>query len=135
LKLFIEAQASISVPSTGGEKLRRYGPVKQAVAVLGKHRRVPNSIVDAQSHEPAKQQVSVEPLHQLPLGAHGIKGLQQHCPQQPFRRDRRPTRPGIKRGEIQRQCRKGCIGDLTDHPQRMVAPNPRLQINIAEKPS
>ena len=48
---------------------------EQAVAVLRKHGRVPDRTVDCQTDEPAKQQVCVEPLHQLPLRAHRIKGL------------------------------------------------------------
>ena len=28
---------------------------------------------------------------------------------------------------------KGFVGVLTDHPQRMIAANPRLEIDIAEK--
>ncbi len=60
----------------GGEKLRRYGPVQQAVAVFRKHGRVPDFVVDGQANEPAKQKISVEPLHQLSLGgAHGVSRL------------------------------------------------------------
>jgi len=60
----------------GGEKLRRDRPVQQAISVLGEHRRVPHWILDAEPDKPAKQKISVEPLHQLSLGgAHGVSRL------------------------------------------------------------
>ncbi len=57
-----------------------HAAVEQAVAVLGKGRGVPDGIVDAQADEPAEQQIEVELLHQLALGADRIEGLQQHRP-------------------------------------------------------
>ncbi len=31
--------------------------------------------IDAEPDEPAEQQVEIQTLHRLPLGAHGIEGL------------------------------------------------------------
>ena len=72
----------------GTQERRRHTAVEQAVAVLGERRGVPYRIVDTESDEPAKQQVKVQPLHQLTFGAHRVEGLQQHRAQQLLRRDR-----------------------------------------------
>ena len=42
---------------------------RQFYAVLGEHRHVPHRIVDAETDEPAEQQIVVQLLHQLPLRA------------------------------------------------------------------
>ena len=44
--------------------------------VLGEHGRVPDRIVRREANEPAKQQIVVELLHQLALGANRIEHLQ-----------------------------------------------------------
>ncbi len=50
----------------GEESLRHIGS-QQPIAVLGEHRMVPHRIVHAQAHEPAKQKVVVDLLHQQSL--------------------------------------------------------------------
>src|SRR5438874_5991916 len=52
-----------------GEKPPRHRAVQQPVAVLGEGCRVPHRILDAEPDKPAKQQVVVDPLDQLPLRA------------------------------------------------------------------
>jgi hypothetical protein len=49
---------------------------------------VPDRIVDAEPHEPAEQEVEVEPLHQLTFQADRVEGLQQQRAQQLLGRDR-----------------------------------------------
>ena len=68
---------------------------QQAFAVLGKCRVIPRRIVDANADEPAKQEVELEPIHQLPLRADRIERLQEHRSQQLLRRDRRPPHPRV----------------------------------------
>lgn len=67
------------------------------------------------------------------LGADRIKRLQQHRPQQLFRRDRRPPNRRIERGKLARQRRQRHLQsdgppEADDH-----APHPRLQFNVAEQ--
>ena len=107
-KLFIEAQASISVPSTekcsaessgltcgstriAGRNATGDIACQQPLAVLGEHRHVPHRRVHRQADEPAEQHVVGQLLHQLPLGADAVEGLQQQRPQQLLRRDRGPA--------------------------------------------
>jgi hypothetical protein len=70
------------------EKLNRHFALQQPIAVLGEARGIPHRILDTEPDKPAKQQVVVDPLDQLPLGADRIERLQQQRPHQPFRRDR-----------------------------------------------
>src|SRR5258707_12227204 len=92
-KLFCEAQASISVPSTekcssdnsgltcGWFKslvMSEYLAALQPVAVLREHGRVPHQVVGRKSHEPAVQKIVVQLLHQLAFRPNAV----QHCQQQ-----------------------------------------------------
>src|SRR5476649_3085145 len=54
----------------------------QPLAVLGEDGGYPNGIVHRQPDKPTKQQVILNLLHQLALGAHAIEHLQQHRAQQ-----------------------------------------------------
>ena len=38
---------------------------------------IPNGVINAEADEPAEQQIIVDLLHQLTLGTHGVKCLQQ----------------------------------------------------------
>ena len=62
--------------------------VEQPIAVLGEHGHVPDQVVDAKPDESAEQEVVVQLLHQLPLGADRVERLQQERPQELLRRDR-----------------------------------------------
>ncbi len=115
------------------QELRRDLPFQKPVAVLGEARMVPARIVDPQAHEPAEQQVELQPLHQLPLRADRIERLQRHRLQQHLRRDRRPTHPRIEPCEFLRKALQRLIGERPDSPQRMIAPNTRLQIHIRKQ--
>lgn len=90
---------------------------------------IPGPVVDAQSDEPAEQQVELHPLHQLALRAEAVERLQQ-----PLRWDRRAAQPRrVQRREVRAQVRKRRVGDRPDRPQRMVPTNPRLQVHIREQ--
>ena len=75
----------------------------------------------------------VDPLDQLPLRADRVKRLQQQGPQQPLRRDRLPPERRIQRRKIARQRLQRCVGDLPDHPQRMIRRTRCSKIDIAEQ--
>jgi hypothetical protein len=49
------------------QELGRDVAFQQPVAVLREHRMIPGCVVDANSDEPAEQQVVFQPLHQKPL--------------------------------------------------------------------
>jgi hypothetical protein len=106
---------------------------KQPVAVLAERARVPHGRVHGQAHEPAEQQVVVELLHQLRLGADRIERLQQERPQQPLGWNRRPPAIGVDLGELAIERCQHIIDDAPDHPQRMLRRNTVLEINIREQ--
>jgi hypothetical protein len=116
-----------------GEELRGDVAVEQPVAVLAEHRRIPHRIVRRQADEPAEQQIVVELLHQLPFRTHGVERLQQQCPQQALRRDRRPPVTRIETLEAPRQVPQCRVHQFADRPQRMVRRDPALQTHVAEK--
>ena len=114
-----------------GQELRqealRHLARQQPVAVLREHARVPHRVVHPETHEPAKQEVELQPLHQLPLRAHRVEALQQKRAQQPLRGDARTPDPRIERGEIRRQRGQRRVHHLADRPQRMVRANSRTR--------
>jgi hypothetical protein len=115
------------------QELGRDVALQQPVAVLREHRMVPRRIVDADAGEPAEQKVIFQPLHQKTLRADRIEGLQQHRPQQLLRRDRWPPDRRIQRRKLRLQRPKRIVHNRPDRAQRMIAPHPRLKINIAEQ--
>ena len=64
-----------------GEKLPGHLALQQPVAILGEGGGIPHRILDAKPDKPAKQQVVVEPVNQLPLRADRIERLQQQSAQ------------------------------------------------------
>ncbi len=83
-----------------GKERARHFLIQQPLPILAEHRVVPHRFVHLHSHEPAKQQVVAQLLHQQPLAAHRVENLQQQCAQQTFRRNRRPARFGIQPVEL-----------------------------------
>ena len=57
------------------EELLRYLAGEQAVTVLREHGMVPHRVIHAEADKPAKQQVTVQLLNQLPFGADRVKRL------------------------------------------------------------
>ena len=117
----------------GGQEPGRDLAFEQPVAVLREGRVVPHRIVDAEPDEPPKQQIELQPLHQLPLRSDRIKCLQQHRPQQHLRCDRWPTKLGIEHREIARQRPQGRIRQRPNGAQRMIGPHPLLKIDIRKQ--
>jgi hypothetical protein len=115
------------------EELRRGIALEEPIAVFREHRVIPDRIVDRQANEPAKQQVELHPLHQLPLGADRVESLQEHCPQKHLGWDRGPTSARVQFAEPHRQRLQRPIGKMPDCSQRVIPPNPSLQINIRKQ--
>jgi hypothetical protein len=115
------------------EELGRDVTLQQPVAVLREHRMVPGYVVNADSDEPAKQKVVFQPLHQKSLRADRIERLQQHRPEQLLRRDRRSPHRRIKHCKLALQRRQRLVHNPPNRSQRMITPNPRLQINVAKQ--
>ena len=103
---------------------------KQAVPVLAERGLVPCGIIDAETDEPAEQEVVLQPLHDLPFRADAVEGLQQQRSQKPLRRNRWPASAGIERVELAAQPLQGRIDDLADRPQRMISPHPRFEVDV-----
>jgi hypothetical protein len=89
--------------------------VEQAVPVLRVGRVVPHRIVNAETDEPAKQQVVVELLHQLALGANGVERLDQRAAQQLLRRNRGPAERGVHLRELRIEGHQDLVHDIADH--------------------
>ena len=121
-------------PHQRAQELPRYIRRKQPVAVVREHRRMPDGSVHRQPDEPAEQQIVVDLLHQLALGAHREEGLQQRRPQQHLGRDRRPAHRRVQRLEAPVQRRQSLIRQPADRPQRVIRRNALLQPHVGEQP-
>ena len=77
-----------------------------------------------------KQEVVIDLLHELALGAHRVERLQQRCPQEPLRRNRLAARPLVEPLELGVERDQNVVDEAFDHPQRMLCGNPRLQVHI-----
>jgi hypothetical protein len=117
----------------GSEKLRSDVALEQPVAVLGERRGIPHRVLNAEPDKPAEQQIMVDPLDQLPLRPDRIKRLQQQRAHQPLRRDRLAAERRVELLELARQRFQRRIGDRTNHPQRVIRPDPLLKVYVAEK--
>lgn len=80
-------------------------------SVLREHRHVPDRIIDPEAGEPAEQEVVIQRLRELALGADRIERLAQQRPQPLLWADRRPSDRRIELGEFGRQIRQSRIDD------------------------
>src|SRR5690606_23199125 len=150
LTLFIDAQASISVPSTEKWSLdrsrltlgwartaaRNFAAMSPSSSRSRFLENVEWSHARLSTPMPTNQRNSrsySKPLHQEPLRADRVERLKEHRPQQLLRRDRRPPDRRIERRELTLERAESLIHDRPDRTQWMIAPNPRLQIHIAEQ--
>jgi hypothetical protein len=116
-----------------GEELLGDRALQEPLAVLGEHRHVPDRHIHRQSDEPAKQQIVVELLHQLPLGAHRVEGLQEERPQQLLGRNGGPAGAGVEPRQLAREPLKRLVHNGPDRPQRMIRRHARLAAHIGEQ--
>lgn len=77
-------------------------------------------VVHGEAHEPAKQQVVVDLIDQLPLAADGIEGRQRLCPQQSLWRDRASPKISVEDMEFAIQRLEDLIDYPPDGTQRMI---------------
>jgi len=115
------------------EEQARHLLVEQPVAVLAEGRVIPHRLVHRQADEPAKQQVEIDLLDQLPLGADGVDHLEQRSAQQPLRGDRGVPPPGVKPVEIPIHRSQDGIDQPAQWAQRMVVRNALFQRRVAEQ--
>src|SRR6185312_1817958 len=102
-----------------GEEFRSDVAPQQALAILREGGRVPNLIVHVQTHEPAKQHVVVQLLH-------------QQRPQQLLRRDRGPTQGRIHFVELWRQFHEHGLGNLANRAQWVILRHSLLWRQVTE---
>ena len=105
---------------------------QQPLPVLGEDRGVPDRVIHAQAHEPAKEQVVIELLHELPLAADRVEELEQQRTQQLLGRDGGPAGLGVQPGELRGQLAKGLVDHRADRPQGMVGRHALLGPAVAE---
>lgn len=115
------------------EEQPRYILVEQAVTVLAEGRVIPHALVHRQADEPAKQQVEINLLDQLPLGANGVNHLQQRGAQQPLRRNRGPSQGGIQPVEVPIHRSQNGIDQASQGTQRVIVRDALLQRRITEQ--
>src|SRR5450631_2557390 len=105
--------------------------VEEALAVLGKHRYVPYSVVHVETKEPAVEHTVIELLHHHPLTANRIEYLQQQRSQETLRRNRWPASKRVDFIELARDLAEHDIYHLADWPQRVVRRHTLFGRNVA----
>ncbi len=107
--------------------------VEKSFPVFGECGGVPDRIIRAEPHKPAKQQVVVELLQQKALGADPVERLQKRDQQQLLRRHRWPAFCRVQRAEGGIESIKGLIRQFSDPPQRMAGRDPLLDRYVGEQ--
>src|SRR5262249_45086473 len=110
-EVFVRQKAShLPVVQQLGQKLVRDLRLQQPLAILRKDRWHPYRLVHPAPDQPAVQQIVVELLHQLGLGADRVERLQQESPKQPLGWNRRPPAVSVNLGLTTRRItRSGCL--------------------------
>ncbi len=93
---------------------------------------VPDLVVHGQAHEPAKQEVVVELLHEQTLAADGVEHLEEQSPQQLLRRDRGAPLPGIHGLKVPGELPQGPVHHLPQRSQGMVFGYPGFRGQVTE---
>ena len=152
-KLFIEAQALISVPSTEKCSSDSSGATSRWASTVARNLRE-NPCCPAAHRGSCVKTVATQPghrrprptnqrnnrlcsvrLHQLPLPPHRKKGFDQAGPDQPLGRDGRPAFDRVQPIELGIEARQHLVHDPLDLPQRMPRRDAFLEIDIAEQRS
>src|SRR5579859_5113271 len=108
--------------------------VEQSIPVLREHGGIPHPLVHVHPYEPSEQQVVVQLLHQQPLTADRVEDLQQQRPQQPFRRNRRPSRVRIQPRKVARHLHQHLIHQGANLSQRVIGRHSLLRRQVTEHP-
>src|SRR5271170_14249 len=109
--------------------------VKETVTVLGEDRVIPDCIVHRQTHEPSKQQVVVQLLHQQPFTTNGIQHLHKKRPQKLFWWNRWPSTIGVEGIKLGRQFVEYWVDQFTNPAKRMMLGYAIFLRNVTEKNS
>jgi hypothetical protein len=119
-KLFKLAHASTSVPSTEkwSSERKRFTWAWRSTA---------------SRNFAATQEVVVQLLHELTLGAHRVEGLKKRGAQKPLWRDRLAAGALVELLEFGVERAQGVVDDGLDHPQRMFRWHPALEVDIGEQ--
>jgi hypothetical protein len=88
-----------------------------------------SGIIDPEADKPAKHQVVIHLLHQLPLGSDREQDLEQARPDQPLRWNRRAAEIGVKRLEFGIEAGERVVDHLPDLAQRMTLRDALFQID------
>lgn len=118
------------------EQLRDRIVLDQPVTVLAEDRVVPDGVLDGQTDKPAKQQVVLDLLHQLPLAANAVEHLQQHRTHELLGGDARSATSDVSLvhgGELDIHPRQRVIDPGTDRPQRVTRRNKVLEPHCREQ--
>jgi hypothetical protein len=116
-----------------GHELLKHLALSQPLAVLGERGRVPDRVIGRQPNEPAEQQVVVQLLDQLPLGADAVEHLQQQGAQQLLRRNRWTAFTRIQPAEALAQPFQHVANQVAHLAQRMLGRHARLRRNVREQ--
>ena len=149
-KLFIDAQALSSVPSTEkcsalrspftSGRPRREDRNSCAISGVTRRSRFLQKVeaskplfVDRQPDEPAKQHVELQPFDQMPLRADRIEKLQEQARQKALRRDGRAPDPLVRCRKPQVELSQRRIGQPPHRPQRVLRRDARLDVHVREQ--
>ena len=94
---------------------------------------IPHRIIDAETNEPAEQQVVIDLLHQLAFRAHRVERLQKRGPEQPLRRDRLPPGALVETLELGIERGQRVVHDGPDRAQRMTLRHPLFQVYVGKQ--
>lgn len=106
---------------------------QQPIAAFGEDRRRPDSLVQPEANEPAKQNAVVDLLHQEALAAHRVERLEQQRAQQLLGRNRWATDFRVHRLKPRRQLAQDLVRHRPDRPQRVIGTHPLLGREVTEQ--
>jgi hypothetical protein len=102
--------------------------LQQPALVLRERGVIKSRFVRVQIEEPAKQQIVLQPLAELPLRANRVECHQHLCHQQPLRRNRRPAVRRVDLVEVRVHPRQHLVQQALDRADRMIRRNHRLHV-------
>lgn len=107
--------------------------LQKTIPVLGEGRGIPDWIVNSKPDKPAKEQIKIDPFHQLLFRSERVEHLQQQRAQTLLRRDRRPANGSVSVIKRLRHAGENIVRNPPDHPQRMRRRHTLLQIDIGKR--
>lgn len=116
-----------------GKEQIRHRVLQEPLLVLAVGRGVKHRLVQRQVHEPAEQQVGLQPRAELTVRAHRVERLQPLALQQRLRRDRRRAGRRVDRVEVLAHRGEHLIAQFFDHPDRMIGGDQRLHVDQTYK--